>query len=786
MVWDGTKVIMFGGWINLNGDTTNDLWWYNPGTNTWTQRIAQGAPGSPSPRVGHAMAWDGTKVIMFGGDHETTKTNDLWWYDSGTNTWTEKIAQGTSGSPSPREPQTMVWDGAMVIMFGGLGYDNSYRNDVWWYGPGQNIWTEKIAQGAPGSPAARHRHTMVWTGTKVIMFGGYTMDGEKNDLWWYDPETSMRPPAQSISPNPADGATNVLTARLLGWAAADGAASYDVYFGTSNPPQYQINTTETIYNPGTLSYETSYYWRIDSRNEFGITTGHVWRFRTANGIRVWFEKIANGQPGLPPVRSGQAMVWDGTRVIMFGGYDSACYLKNDLWWYDPGTNTWTQKIAQGAPGSPPARSYHSMVWDPATSGMIMFGGWIDMAGHTTNDLWWYNPGTNTWTQKIAHGAPGSPSARETSMVWDGTRVIMFGGAGDYGSKNDLWWYAPGTNIWTEKIAQGTPGSPSVRYTHAMVWDGTRMIMFGGVGNLLLKNDLWWYNPGTNTWTENIPQGALGSPPARCYHSMVWDGTRVIMFGGHGDYYRYHTSNDLWQYVPATNEWTEKIPDGDPHSPLRRYEHSMVWDGTRVIMFGGCSGSNDLWWYDHAVTPPDQVISPTPVDGTTNVLITTQELSWAAAHGAASYDVYFGTSNPPPYQTETISTTYNLCTLAEGTTYYWRINSRNDVGVTTGTVWSFQTRAFDSLPDQVTLPNPENETDDVLITQQLGWAPASRAASYDVYFGTSNPPLYQTNTTLTTYNPGTLSHDTTYYWRIDSRNEFGITTGLVWMFLTTRQ
>ena len=39
---------------------------------------------------------------------------------------------------------------------------------------------------------------------------------------------------------------------------------------------------------------------------------------------------------------------------------------------------------------------------------------------------------------------------------------------------------------------------------------------------------------------------------------------------------------------------------------------------------------------------------------------------------------------------------------------------------------------------------------------------------------------------TTYNPGTLTANATYYWRIDEKNANGTTTGTVWSFTTTTQ
>jgi hypothetical protein len=56
----------------------------------------------------------------------------------------------------------------------------------------------------------------------------------------------------------------------------------------------------------------------------------------------------------------------------------------------------------------------------------------------------------------------------------------------------------------------------------------------------------------------------------------------------------------------------------------------------------------------------------------------------------------------------------------------------------------------------------------------------------VYFGTDSTPdetEFKGNQTATTYNPGTLTNSTTYYWRIDEKNATGTTTGVVWSFTT---
>ncbi|NIM68865.1 MAG: hypothetical protein GTN86_01930, partial [Xanthomonadales bacterium] len=63
-------------------------------------------------------------------------------------------------------------------------------------------------------------------------------------------EPSTDPPGLASNPSPADGATGVDLAVVLSWSAGSGAASHDVYFGTSEPPAWQGNQTGTSFDPG--------------------------------------------------------------------------------------------------------------------------------------------------------------------------------------------------------------------------------------------------------------------------------------------------------------------------------------------------------------------------------------------------------------------------------------------------------------------------------------------------------------------------------------------------------
>jgi len=96
------------------------------------------------------------------------------------------------------------------------------------------------------------------------------------------------------------------------------------------------------------------------------------------------------------------------------------------------------------------------------------------------------------------------------------------------------------------------------------------------------------------------------------------------------------------------------------------------------------------------------------------------------------------------------------------------------------------------------PNPPASAADARQTSVLSWSPGTAAAAHDVYFGVdanavaqATPAavdLYRGHQTLdkTTYDPGPLEWDKTYYWRIDEVNEAnpaGPWKGRVWTFAT---
>jgi len=190
-----------------------------------------------------------------------------------------------------------------------------------------------------------------------------------------------------------------------------------------------------------------------------------------------------------------------------------------------------------------------------------------------------------------------------------------------------------------------------------------------------------------------------------------------------------------------------------------------------------SGKTTVWGY---FADPN-ANSPSPANGAINVAVTAT-LSWTAGGGAASHNVYFGTTSPGTFQGNQTETTFDPGTLSYGTTYYWRIDEVNEANVVkTGAVWNFTTTSGLAIT-----PSPTNGATNVSLNPTLSWTAGQGAASHDVYFGTISPGTFQGNQGGTTFNPETLTANTTYYWRIDEVIDSNtVITGTVWSFATAQ-
>lgn len=111
----------------------------------------------------------------------------------------------------------------------------------------------------------------------------------------HKPEEITSPPAKVSIVSPANGAVNQQLDIYLSWAKPSMARRYDVYFGTSAGTVALVSDDQTAraYVPTGLALDSTYYFRIDSVNEFGTTTGDVCSFSTWAAADVLLDESGN-------------------------------------------------------------------------------------------------------------------------------------------------------------------------------------------------------------------------------------------------------------------------------------------------------------------------------------------------------------------------------------------------------------------------------------------------------------------------------------------------------------
>lgn len=159
------------------------------------------------------------------------------------------------------------------------------------------------------------------------------------------------------------------------------------------------------------------------------------------------------------------------------------------------------------------------------------------------DFWEYDPLTDSWSQKADFGGTSRFNAVGFSIANKG---YIGTGNDNSGARDDFWQYDPLTNSWSQKA--NFAGGPRVEAT------GFNIGNLGYLGTSGISNDFWQYNPATDTWTQ---RANVGNAPR--YGSAGFSiGNRGYVVGGFvNTIFGFDLSNDVWEYNPSNNTWTQK-------------------------------------------------------------------------------------------------------------------------------------------------------------------------------------------------------------------------------------
>ncbi len=298
-----------------------------------------------------------------------------------------------------------------------------------------------------------------------------------------------------------------------------------------------------------------------------IVYGETWLL-TVGDEPVW---RSLGAAGLDRPRHGAPLVFHPGlgRSLLFSGFTDEAELALDdaLWAFDRTAEggAWTRLEPAGADGAPAPRGAHCAVHDPVRDELVVFGG---SASPSRTDVLPVHGETwvltragaaVTWVKKAPATSP--PPLLRPACAWDGTGVLLFGGADRDANLFDRTWRWDGTT-WTE--LGGGADRPSARHSAAAAWDEARdrVVLEGGFGRgdagaEDTLDDVWAWRATADggTWRqleqpwpgERRAAGFVAVPPGSFAGPHMPQAGGLLLFGGTRS--DFATRNDLWRLAP---------------------------------------------------------------------------------------------------------------------------------------------------------------------------------------------------------------------------------------------
>jgi N-acetylneuraminic acid mutarotase len=259
-------------------------------------------------------------------------------------------------------------------------------------------------------------------------------------------------------------------------------------------------------------------------------------------------------------------------------------------------------------------------------------------------------------------------------------------------------------------------APAGRTFHTAVWSGSEMIVWGGVDLSGYFNTGGRYNPTTDSWTATSTAGA---PDAREIHTAVWTGSEMIVWGG----FNGTDLNTGGKYNPSADNWTAI---STTNAPVARDSHAAVWAGSEMIVWGGFDGVNyfntggrynpstDNWVATSTTNAPDARALPTAV------WTGSEMIAWGGFNSSSDFNT--GGRYNPGTDSWTTTSTANAPAARDSHTVVWAGSEM--------IVWGGETFSFSRL----NTGGRYNPGTDSWIATSTASAPTARDAHTAVWTG----------------------------------------------------
>lgn len=274
-------------------------------------------------------------------------------------------------------------------------------------------------------------------------------------------------------------------------------------------------------------------------NKATISTISLFLFLSlAFGQDIWTQKA-----NFPCIGRAAAYSFSIERKGYFGLGADSTGIKKDLWEWDQATNVWTQMA--NLPANP---RRVGVAFSIGTKGYICVG--VDSLNNGTRDVWEWNQNNNTWSKKASF--PNDNATLTVGFSIGSKGYIGTGIGSNINNSKEFWEYDPILDTWTRKADFGGLG----RYDAQGFSIGDKGYIGGGWNDHgVYFSDFWEYDPASDTWSKkaDLPENRNNS----IGFSVCKKG---YFMGGHcsnGTTFWY--SNDLIEYDPSTNIWTQTTP-----------------------------------------------------------------------------------------------------------------------------------------------------------------------------------------------------------------------------------